>query len=87
MAFFPSWAPGDVRKRAGIITLMIMAPLIYFGISEGQETYNPLHWKVVRPKSKIERKLEQDNFRHQFYKLDKNLDGVIDSTEFIYRKK
>lgn len=65
--------------------------IFYLMASIGLGSLNPSNWLETRDQRMIQRQTEyqiqkQNSYRNQFQELDKSEDGIIDSTEFIYRK-
>lgn len=65
---------------------LLFGGAIYLSGVMNNGSLNPSKWSEIKEQREIEREekiIEQR--REQFYHLDLNNDGVIDSTEFIYR--
>ncbi len=69
---------------AAIAAIIIAPALLYLprAIAARSLNYN----KIIKHRDSVFELKIQNSYREQFHELDKNLDGVIDSTEFIYRK-
>lgn len=61
---------------------------IYLSSSLGLSSFNPLEWSEISNKRNLQKEIQQQEiYKKSFYKLDKNKNCVIDSTEFIYQNK
>ena len=65
--------------------------LVYLVNTISTGSFNPARWSEIGDKQRMQNQTQQqikqqNTYRNQFYELDKSQDGLIDSTEFIYRK-
>ena len=72
----------------GGVGVVLLYLAIFYGITSlSNRSLNYKKWpEIERKEEKQELFLQQQTYRQQFQRLDKNKDYVIDTTEFIYRK-
>ncbi|MEX0919974.1 MAG: hypothetical protein WDZ69_00135 [Candidatus Pacearchaeota archaeon] len=70
----------------GISYALFLGGAIYLGGIVGNGSLNPYKWSEIQEQREIQREAEIQNFRREkFFELDLNNNGVIDSTEYVYR--